>query len=86
MIIEHHTSIHTIIHEANNGSKLEQYINDRKISKRVRNMILRIAMNRERHANRSYGLKETVAERSTHKRKYKTISFMCFNYIKAYIN
>ena len=25
-------------------------------------------------------------ERPTHKRKYKTISFMCFNYIKDYIN
>ena len=40
----------------------------------------------EEHTNRSYGLKETATERSTHKRKYKTISFMCFNYIKAYIN
>ena len=32
---KHHTSIHTIIHEANNRSKLEQYTNHRKISKRV---------------------------------------------------
>ena len=29
MIIEHHTSIHAIIHEANNRSKLEQYTNEK---------------------------------------------------------
>ena len=30
--------------------------------------------------------KETATKRSTHKRKYTTINFMCFNYIKAYTN
>jgi len=30
IIIEHHTSIHEIIHEANNRVKLEQYTNHRK--------------------------------------------------------
>ena len=29
MIIKHHTSIHAIIHEANNRSKLKQYTNEK---------------------------------------------------------
>ena len=39
----------------------------------------------KKHANRSYGEKGTSIERFAHRRKYKTFSFGCFNYIKTYI-
>ena len=39
----------------------------------------------KKHANRSYGEKDTSTKRFAHRRKYKTISFMCFNYIITYI-
>ena len=39
----------------------------------------------EKHTNQSYDWKDTSTERFAHRRKYKTISFMCFNYIITYI-
>ena len=88
MIIKDHTSIHAIIHEANNRSKLEHYTKhknqDEKFVKQI--YVSLWTHRREDHSNRSYGLKETATERSIHKRKYQTISFMCSNYIKAYID
>ena len=84
-IIKHHTNIHAIIHEANNRSKLEQYTNQ---WKRIWNQICVLLWSHrcEEHANQIYGEKDTTTKRSTHKTKYKMISFIYFNCIKAYIN
>ena len=40
----------------------------------------------ERHANRNFGEKDTSTDRSTLYAEKKTIGFIYFNYIKAYIN
>ena len=87
MIIEHHTSIHAIIHEANNRSKLEQYANHRKISKRVWDMILRIATNTAARGTLIGAIieKDTATEKFALYVEKKTIGFICFNYINSYI-
>ena len=57
MIIKHHTSIHTIIHEANNRTKLEQYTKHMKQQvKRFLKMFYTLLRShrREKHSNRSY--------------------------------
>ena len=60
MIIKHHTSIHPIIHEANNRNKLEQYTkhNKQQVKKVLKMfyMLLR-THRREKHSNRSYNEK-----------------------------
>ena len=48
-------------------------------------MLLR-SHRREKHANSNYDAKETITKRLFLKEKKKTISFIYFNYIKAYIN
>ena len=85
MIIKHHTSIHAIIHEANNRSKSEQYTKHMKQqAKRGLKMFYALLRThrREKHANRSYGEKDTPTDRFFLKKK--TIGFIYFNY-KTYI-
>ena len=60
MIIKHHTSIHAIIYEANNRSKLEQYT--KHINQPVKRFLkmfytLLRTHRREKHSNRSYNEK-----------------------------
>ena len=89
MIIKHHTSIHAIIHKANNRSKLEQYTNHRKIRKKkfeIRFYASLQTHRRERHANQSFGEKDTSTDTFALYAEKKTICFIYFNYIKAYIN
>ena len=72
MIIKHHTSIHAIIHEANNRSKSEQYTKHMKQqAKRGLKMFYALLRThrREKHANRSYGEKDTPTDRFVLKSK-----------------
>ena len=84
MIIKHHTSIHAIIHEANNRSKLEQNTNEKEFeieSTRcydhtdVKSTLIG-AMVKKIHLPIDFAL---YVEK-------KTIGFIYFNYTKACIN
>ena len=88
VIIKHHTSIHIIIHETNNRSKLEQYTKHKIKMKSLWNESTSRyeTQRREKHANRSYGWKDTTTERFALYVENKTIGFIYFNYIEAYIN
>jgi hypothetical protein len=83
-IIEHHTSIHAIIHEANNRTKLEQYTKHMKQqSKKVLKTFYTLLRThrRKKHTNQSYGAKEITTVGFILYEKKKTIGFIYFNYI-----
>ena len=84
MIIKHHTSIRTTC-IAFKYTILEQYTNQ---WKRIWNQIYALLWShrREKHTNRSYDWKDTTTERFALYAEKKTIGFIYFDYIKAYIN
>ena len=88
MIIKHHTSIHAIIHEEKNRTKLEQYTKHMKQQVKMfqRCSTRRYEHRHEKHANQSYDEKDTSTNRFASKRNYRLYLFelykTCIRYFR----